>query len=303
MQAENIPKGVAYALATAVVASTAGAASKLISADVPVPLIVLLQYSICLMGMLPWLFRNGFKATKTNRPGAHFLRGITGWLCFYAYYQALAYIPLVDATLLRNTGPLFVPLVVWLWLKVMVPGKAWGPMLLGFAGIFLILRPEVDGIKPWHLLGLASGFFLAFSMVGTRTLTSTESSSVIMYYYFLISFLCSLPMAVMNWQAIPLWALPYLLYVGFSIFFTMWLYTQAYTWARASVVAPVNYCGVVFAGLLGWFLWDHVPDSIALMGMMLVVGAGLLSIFINSARSSEKAEPSADKKAGEAVSS
>ncbi|MGI9281018.1 MAG: DMT family transporter [Endozoicomonas sp.] len=292
MQTENIPKGVAYALATAVVASTAGAASKLISGDVPVPVIVLAQYFICLVLMLPWLLKRSVQSLKTDRWGAHLVRGVTGWLCFYAYYQALAYIPLVEATLLRNTGPLFVPLVVWLWLKFQVPGKAWGPMLLGFAGVLLILKPDFDGISIWHWVGLTSGLFLAFSMVGTRALSSTEPSSRIMFHYFLISFVCSLPMAIMYWKAIPLWTLPYLLYVGGSICITMWLYTQAYTWARASVVAPVNYCGVVFAGLLGWWGWGHIPDTLAFAGMALVILAGLLSIFINS-QSNRKAEMSA----------
>ncbi|AMO56987.1 DMT family transporter [Endozoicomonas montiporae] len=285
---ENTPKGVAYAVATAVIASTAAAATKLVAADVPVPLIVLVQYSICLVVMLPWLLRNGVCVLKTSRPAAHAMRGLTGWLCFYVYYLALAHIPLVDATLLRNTGPLFVPLALWLWLKVVIPGKSWVPMILGFFGVLLILRPQFAGINPWHVAGLMSGFFLAFSMVGTRTLSTTEPSSLILFYYFAISFVCSLPIAIANWQPVPLWTLPYLVYVGLSIFITMWLYTQAYTWAKATVVAPVNYLGVVFAGLLGWLMWDHVPDTVAMLGMILVVAAGLLSIYLNASSNVNK---------------
>ncbi|MET4694925.1 DMT family transporter [Endozoicomonas lisbonensis] len=292
---ENTPKGVAYAVATAVIASTAAASTKLIAVDVPVPMIVLVQYSICLVVMLPWLLRNGSGVLKTQRPAAHLMRGLTGWLCFYVYYLALAHIPLVDATLLRNTGPLFVPLAIWLWLKVVIPRKSWGPMILGFCGVLLILRPQFNGINPWHIVGLLSGFFLAFSMVGTRTLSTTEPSSLILFYYFAISFLCSLPLAIANWQAIPLWTLPWLAYVGLSIFITMWLYTQAYTWAKATVVAPVNYLGVVFAGFLGWLMWGHVPDTVALSGMVLVVGAGLLSIYLGATASRQKTGSSVSK--------
>lgn len=284
---DNTPKGVAYAVATAIIASTAGAATKLVASDVPVPLIVFVQYTICLIVMLPWLLRSGPAILKTRRPVAHAMRGFTGWLCFYVYYLALAHIPLVDATLLRNTGPLFVPLAIWLWLKMVIPGRSWGPMILGFCGVLLILRPQLEGINPWHIAGLLSGFFLSFSMVGTRTLSTTEPSSLILFYYFLISFLCSAPIAIANWQAVPLWTLPYLAYVGLSIFLTMWLYTQAYTWAKASVVAPINYLGVVFAGLLGWMVWDHIPDLIALSGMVLVIAAGLLSIWFSTTSGSK----------------
>ncbi|MGI9276654.1 MAG: DMT family transporter [Endozoicomonas sp.] len=291
---ENIPKGIAYAVATALVGSTAGAASKFISADVPVPVIVLVQYLICLLLMLPWLCRRTLADFKTARPGAHFVRGITGWLCFFTYYQSLSYIPLVDATLLRSTAPLFVPLVVWLWLKRVVPGRAWLPMIIGFAGVTLILRPDVDGVSQWHLVGLASGLMLAFSMVGTRTLSTTEAPSLILFYYFLISFLCSIPMAVSHWQAIPLWTLPYLAYVGISITLAMWLYTRAYSFARASVVSPINYTSVVFSGFLGWMIWAHTPDGMAIMGMLCVIAAGLLSIFINKAKS-VKEQPEKEK--------
>ncbi len=278
---ENIPKGVLYALATTLVASTAAAASKLVANDVPVSMIVLAQYSICLVIALPSLFKKKNNVLKTSRPWAHIVRGVTGWLCFYAYYQALAYIPLVDASLLRNTGPLFVPVVIWLWLKVTIRKRAVLPMLLGFAGVVLMLQPDIKGLKIWHLVGLVSGIFLACSMVGTRTLASSEPSSRINFYYFSISFLCSLPVALINWQPIPLSSLPYLLYIGSSIWLTMWFYTRAYSYARASVIAPINYSGVVFAGLIGWGIWGHVPDLYATIGIGLILLAGVMTVILN----------------------
>ena len=281
---ENIPKGVAFAIATTLMASTAATASKLIAGEVSVPQIVLAQYLIGLMVTLIWQSRSFSVSLKTSRFTEHMIRGVAGWLCFYAYYQALAYIPLVDAALLRNTGPLFVPLVVYLWLKKKVSRRAWLPMLLGFAGVLMILKPDLDGVSQWHLIGLLSGILLAVSMVGTRALSSTEPASRILFFYFLISFACSLPVALLNWQPIPASAYPYLLYIGLAIHITMWLYTKAYTFARASVVSPINYSGVVFSGLLGWFIWEHVPDYVSLAGMLLVVGAGLLSVFLNMER-------------------
>ncbi|WP_461534769.1 DMT family transporter [Spongorhabdus nitratireducens] len=279
---ENVPKGVAYAVATTLFASTAAAATKLIASDVPIPVIVLAQYLICFVIMLPWLGRYSFRSLKTERFGVHLVRGVSGWLCFYAYYTALSQIPLVDAALLRNSGPLFVPLVVWLWMKFKVPGKAWLPMLLGFVGVIMVLQPDMADIKIWHLVGLTSGLTLAISMVATRALSRTEPSGRIMFYYFVLSVICSLPLALLNWKPLPLWCLPWLFYIGFAICLTMWCYTRAYTCAPASVVSPLNYTGIVFSGLLGWIVWDHLPDTLALSGMLLVVVAGLLAVFLNS---------------------
>ncbi len=278
---DNVSKGVFFALATAIVASTAGAATKFIAGEVAIPVIVFVQYALCLLIMMPWLFRRGLSPLKTARPGEHLLRGVMGWLCFFTYYLALEQIPLVDASLLRNTAPLIVPLVVFGWMKVIVPKRRWWPMLVGFAGVILIIKPEISDMKIWHLVGLLSGISLAVSMVATRSLASTESSSVILFYYFLISLLCSIPLAIVHWQSIPFWTLPYLIYIGLSICLTMWLYTQAYSCTRASVIAPVNYSGVVFAGLLGWIIWNHIPDIWAILGIVFVIGAGLLSVYLN----------------------
>ncbi|MFK0571362.1 MAG: EamA/RhaT family transporter, partial [Endozoicomonas sp.] len=102
-------------------------------------------------------------------------------------------------------------------MKVAVPKSHWQPLILGFVGIVLILKPDLDGVEIWHLVGLVSGLSLALSMVGTRALSSSEPASVILFYYYLISFLCSLPLAILEWQVVPLWTLPYLFYIGFSI--------------------------------------------------------------------------------------
>ncbi len=275
-------KGIAFAFATTFVGSAAGAACKWVAEDVPVPMIVFIQYAICLLVMLPRFVGKPWQHLRTERWGAHWVRGTGGWLCFYTYYVALAQIPLVDATLLRNTAPLFVPLVALLWLSVKVPMLRWLPLILGFVGVIFILRPGGETVGWGHVIGLMSGLTLAISMVGTRTLSRTDSSKNIMFYYFLLSFIYSLPLAVYHWQDIPLKAWPYLIFIGLSIFVAMWLYTKAFSYAKASVVSPINYFAVVVSGVLGWLIWGYIPTQTALVGAVLVVMAGLLSIYLSS---------------------
>lgn len=270
-----------FALATTFVGASAAAASKYIAADVHVSAIVLSQYTLALLILMPWLWRQQVKQLATQHLKAHLVRGLGGWLCFYTFYLALEHIPLVDASLLRHSAPLFVPLIAWLWLRVSVEKSRWLPMLVGFIGIAIILRPS-SAPSQWHIVGLVSGLTLALSMVGTRVLSRTESSSKILFYYNFISVLLSLPLAIYNWQSIPLWTLPYLLYIGMSVFLAMWFYTKAYSYAKASVISPIGYFSVVNAGLFGWFIWDHVPDTIALIGIAVVISAGLISVFLSA---------------------
>lgn len=290
---DNARKGILFALATALVGSTAGAAGKLAAQDLNTPMIIFVQYSICLFVMLPKLVQQGTNSLATQHWKTHLIRGAGGWISFFAFYAALADIPLVDATLLRNTAPLFVPLVVWLWAGVIIPKNRWIPLILGFIGIVIILRPGAgdSGLSIAYLIGLSSGALLAVSMVGTRLLSRSDSSGTIMFYYFALSLVLSTPLALLNWQPIPLQSWPYLLYIGLSIFIAMWLYTKAYSYAKPSIVSPISYFSVVFSGLIGWGIWGHVPTTITIIGIAIVICAGICTVYLGN---SDKALPAAD---------
>lgn len=270
---------VILAVLTTLVGTLAAASAKYLSDAVHPHLMVCTQYLICLLTMTPWLINHGFSALKTEKTGLHLLRGFSGWACFYTYYYALGKIPLVDASLLRNTAPLCVPFIVMFWLRYPISRSNWLGLAVGFLGVAIILKPTPEGMSIWHFIGFLSGVGLAMSMVTTKELSLTESSNRILFYYFLISFLLSLPFAIYHWEPVPLDKVPFLLFVGFSIFITMKLYTRAYGLAPTSILAPFSYFGVVFAGLFGWLIWNHVPDLFTFLGILLVMIGGAITLI------------------------
>jgi len=278
--------GVSLTLLTALLMSFVAAAIKHISPIVSVEMIISVQYVVCIVFMFPWLFKNGLKALKTEYFKLHLLRALTGWFCLYFYFQAIKHIPLVDAVLLRNAAPLCVPLWVLFWLKVRIPTIRWLPVVIGLCGIGLILNPAVDGFKLWHLVGFASAFMMAGSIVSTRVLTVTEPSSRIMFYYFLLSCLFSLPMALSGDMHVPLQALPFMIGIGLFMLLSMWCYTRAYKYASATIISPISYFSVVFTGLLSWLFWDQIPSMLAIVGALLVILGGIGSVLIGQVESS-----------------
>ncbi|GAA5316041.1 MAG: DMT family transporter [Candidatus Pelagadaptatus aseana] len=277
-------KGVFFALATSLVGSTAAAAGKLIADQVNPYSIVMIQFSICFLLCLPQVYRHQTARLKTNQWRLHLIRGLGGWLAFIAFYASLGKISLVEANLLRNTAPLMVPLVVWAWIGLLVPLNRWVPLLIGFVGVSLVLAPKPGdaNLNSGYLLGLASGLGLAISMVGTRILSKTDSSLQIMFYYFALSLVCSLPLGIYHWQPIPLSAWPHLIFIGVSIYLALWLYTLAYSYAKPSLVSPISYFSVVFSGVLGWWLWGFVPGTTSMLGITLVVAAGIVTVYLSS---------------------
>lgn len=279
---QDLRRGVTYAVLTSIVGTLAAAGAKYLGARVSPYVVVFAQYAIGTLVLLPWLLRKGPRALATTRPWLHFWRSIAGWVGFMAYYVALAHVPLVDAALLRSAAPVWVPAILFLWLGVRLPLARWAAILTGLAGVVLVLRPGAHDASPWHLVGLFAGIGLAVSMATTRRLAATESPQAIIFWYFAIAAVASLPFAIADWAPVGALDALVLLLVGVSVYVTMALYTAAYTWAKSSVISPLSFLGVVFAGLLGMLLWGEVPTALTLAGIALVIGGGGLAVWLES---------------------
>ncbi|MCK5873653.1 MAG: DMT family transporter [Alcanivoracaceae bacterium] len=276
----NLALGVSYALATSLVASTAAACAKYLSNSLSPWLIVWCQYGLCTLLTLPWVLRLGPSGLRTARPGLHLVRSLGGWLGFTTYYLALPSIALADASVLRSAAPLWVPLVVFVWLREKVPALRWVALLCGFFGVLLVLTPEAGGINPGHLLGMFAGIGLAISMATTRALSVSEPAARVLFYYFFISFIAATPMGLIHLDDIPPTLWPGLVYVGLSIFITMVLYNRAYTHAPTSIVAPLGYIAVPAAAVIDWLIWDHLPDAMMLAGCTLIILSGIFAVTL-----------------------
>lgn len=278
----DLRRGVAYALLTSLVGSSAAAGAKFLGGRVSPYTIVFAQYLVGVLVLVPWLLRHGWRAVATERPWLHFWRSIAGWIGFMAYYVAIARIPLVDAALLRSAAPLWVPPILFLWLGVRLPAMRWAAIATGFAGVLLILHPDAGSISAWHFIGVFAGIGLAVSMATTRRLAATESPQSIIFWYFGIAGLATLPFALATFTMPSLADACVLVLVGLSIYVTMALYTAAYTWAKSSVISPLSFLGVVFAGALGFMFWGEVPGWLTLAGIALVIAGGVLAVWLES---------------------
>lgn len=277
---DQIRRAIALSFLMILMASTAVAATKFASARASTGAIITVQYLVCTLLCLPRVLRPGLASLRTTRAGLHLVRGIVGILNFYLFYAALQHIPLVDAMVLRQSAPLAVPLIVWLWLRERISAVAWLPLVIGFLGIIVILRPSPAGISLWHVAGYLSAVLLAVSMVATNRLGTTEPPARILFYYCAFSLVCVAPFSAggfagtepLDWLA--------MLYVGIAIYGTLDLYTRAYGMAPTTVIAPINYFAVVLGAFWGWLFWDQVPDAISILGSAMVIGGGLLTIFL-----------------------
>ena len=128
------------------------------------------------------------------------MRGLAGVAAVSCYFYAIARLPLADAVLLNQSIPLFVPLVERVWLGEPIPPRLWRVLLIGFAGLLLILRPGFGVFQPVALVGLASAALASIAQVGIRRLTRTEPVTRIVFYFGLIASLAAAPPAALTWR-------------------------------------------------------------------------------------------------------
>ena len=290
MSGSGAPKGsvalgallIVLAFACVAVMSSFGKAAKGASTGV----IVFFQSFISLVLLSPWVLRKGFAELRTERIWLHILRAMGGLLSQVLMFVAVRKMPLVDAVLLSNSAPLFIPLVAWVWLKEKIGGMVWGSLAIGFAGVILILRPSLALLSnPAALLATSAALFSAFALVSVNQLSNTEPAQRILFYYFLFSSAAAAPFAILKWRN-PTWhEWLFLGGIGVTMALSQLLIIFAYKQASAERIAPFNYTVVIFSGLIGWIVWNNRPGVLALAGVLLVTAGGVLSTMFGGQNS------------------
>ncbi len=274
---ENAPLGgflIVLAFFCVAVMSALGKAA----AEVPTGTIVFFQNFISLVLFLPWFFRHGVAGLKTSRTWLHILRALAGLLSQALMFVAVKRMPLMDAVLLSNSAPLFIPLITWAWLKQKIGTVVWASLIVGFVGVILILKPNAALLSnPVALIATSAAVFSAFALVTVNRLSTTETTERILFYYFLISSIAAAPFAIAQWRAPSQREWILLLGIGIFMAAAQLLIILAYRQASAGRIAPFNYSVVVFSGLIGWLVWKNAPDTLSVAGILLVSAGGILS--------------------------
>jgi drug/metabolite transporter (DMT)-like permease len=191
--------------------------------------------------------------------------------------EALRYMPVGETVAIVYLAPFLVLILSMPLLGEKVTPAGWMAASLGFLGVLLIAQPG-SGLNQWGvtLALINAGFGAAYHLL-TRFLTRTETTTAMLYVVGLVGLvvfgLLAIPhlqeLNVSRWDALLLAALGVLATLGHFLF------TAAYRFAPAALLAPVNYLHLVWAGGLGWLVFAHVPAMTALIGMVMVGLAGV----------------------------
>lgn len=271
---KNEKLGFFYAFLASFSYATMASVAKL-AVEVPAPMMVFFRNLVCFIFLIPLFFK--IESFKTQKIGLFSIRAIAGFITLNCFFFAAKELFLVDAVLLINTAPLFIPIVILGWDRKKIPPLRLLAMGIGFIGILLILKPRYDFFNFLGLIGLCSGIFMAFSMVTLNKLSKSEPTERIMFYFFLGNIILGFFPMLYSWKTFEhsiTWF--YIFLVGVLAFAFQFLTTKAYTHLHPTKVSPLSYLSIVFSGIIGWLIWDNIPDLFSIIGTCFVILGGIL---------------------------
>lgn len=235
-----------------------------------------LRYVFGLAVMLPLLMRAGWAAYRPNSPVGQLWRGAVHTLGLVLWFLALPHIPLADTTAIGFTGPIFIMLGAWWFLKEPMRWERWLATALGFAGVLIVLAPKMSGSGGvWQLLMLASAPVFAASFLITKVLTRTETTGAIVFWQALTVTVFSAPAALWVWQAPTAWQ-----WAGFVLCGALgsgghYCLTRSFRGADISATQSLKFLDLIWASALGWLMFGDLPAESTLLGGAVIVAATL----------------------------
>jgi len=210
------------------------------------------------------------------------LRSFLDGAASLVYLSALFNMPMANVTAINMSTPLLIALLSGLLLGVHVSMRNWLIIGLGFAGVLLVVQPQTEGFNGWAWVALAGTCLHAMRDMCVRFIPHHIPSNVIAIGTALTAtvmagvwsvFIDWVPVSVLHWCMMA--AASLFLSSGY---FCLILATRM---ADMSVIAPFRYMGLLTAVVCGFVIWGDIPNSLAVCGMLLLVGAGLLMLRLN----------------------
>ena len=249
---------------------------KVVGAVIPVLMALWFRYAIqAVLVTVVMLPLKGRALLRTEHPRYQLLRGCLLLAVSVLSFSSVQLMPVGEFTAIVMITPLAVTLLAVLWLGERIDPRRWLLVFGGFAGALMVVRPG-GGVVGWaSLLPLLMVFAYAWFQILTSRLTRTEDPWTVHFYTGWVGALGASVVLPFAWTTIPdLATFLQLMFIGLMGAIGHFLLILAYARAPASTLTPYLYGQIAFAMLCGWVVFGHVPGTLELAGIALIVGCG-----------------------------
>jgi drug/metabolite transporter (DMT)-like permease len=297
-QKDSLKLAVSAIIFAALALSLSDAVIKSISVSFPLWQIYVVRSVLVLPVLITLIkYRNANTSLLPKSIGWSLLRSIFLAVMWIAYYSALPHIKLSVAAAAFYTLPLFITIFSAFFVGEKVAAKGWLAIILGFAGVIVMLRPDTEGFNFYALLPIVSAILYALAMILTRTKCQNENPvvlSLVLNLTFIVfgsvaslglyaadinpaevsanTFLLGswIGLGLREWVAIAILAAAILIGSTFT--------AVAYQSAPSSTVSTFDYTYLVFSIMWGILFFAELPDLLTFLGIGMIAAAGVMAV-------------------------
>ncbi|HEY6125604.1 MAG TPA: DMT family transporter [Steroidobacteraceae bacterium] len=280
--------GMAAMLAGVAAFSFMDAGLKLLTAHYPAAQVAALRGLSALPLVFIWaLYAGGATQLVRVRWPLHLIRGVLSVLMMISFTFALKELSLAKTYALFFIAPLLIAILSTFMLGERVLRTQWVAIVVGFAGVLIVLKPGAVGFA-WAgtLAVLGTAFCYALSSVLVKIIGRTDTTQAMVFWMTCMLAIGATAIALPGWQ--PILEEHYLIIGGVAITGAVgqWGITEAFKHAPAASVAPLEYSGLAWVIMIDFFVWSVTPEIRTLAGAAVIIASGLYLLRFEARRSS-----------------
>jgi len=259
-------------------------AGKEVTRELDVFQVMVVRSGVGLMFLLPLVAARGFAPARTRHFRLHLARNVVHYTAQYSWFLALSLIPLAQVVSIEFTFPIWTAILATAFLGERLSAKRIVAIVIGFAGVLLIVRPGITTVETGQVVALLAALGFGGSITLTKALTRTDSALTVIFYMMAIQFVLGLGpgITVWHWPSHTAWA--WLAVIGIAGTFSHYCFTSAMFHADASMVAPMDFLRVPLSALLGWLVFAETADLWLAGGAALILAGNTLNIYPGTTR-------------------
>jgi drug/metabolite transporter (DMT)-like permease len=288
----NLLKAIGFKLISALLFAAMSALVRQLGNVAPVGQMVFFRSAFAVLPVVVIYALRGelMSAVRTGRPLGQLGRGLLSVGGMFTNFSALTRLPLADATAISFASPLITVALAAVILKERVRVYRWSAVLVGFAGVIVMLIPHFDAkhyaatgaaatAAAGSLFAMTSAVCNAGTVIQTRRLTQSETTPSIVFYFSVVCAIAGALTLPFAWHTPTGSELIALISLGVLGGIAHIFLTESYRFATASVIAPFDYTSMLWALVLGYWLFGELPSALVYVGASIVACAGLFVIW------------------------
>ena len=242
----------------------------------------------------------------THYPVLSLIRVILHFSAFSMFFISLTYLSLAVATAIYFSTPFFMSIFARTLLNETIGYRRWVAIFFGFTGVYIILNPDLSDFDFKNLLPLLCALFYALSMTITKITSDKDDTYTQLFYFYIITIvLCLILYLVLGsgqfdkfddptikfifreWFSNFDYTLQYIILMGILASIAFICVFKAYSNYSTSITSIFEYSLIIWSIIIGYFLFDDIPTIRTIIGVIIVIGAGVY-IFLREQKKAQE---------------